>query len=91
MYQEKSDYLLSGLTITFNAAIPLGVSAVEVVHGKTADVLAGSTRETQTGNGVKTVFTLATPYEPGNGTLHVYINEGCSEPGYGYLRQTPTL
>lgn len=84
VYQEKADYALAGTVITFDTAIPIGVSTVEVVYGKAADVLAGSTRETQLGDGSKTVFTLSNGYEPGNGTLHVYINGVRQEVSYGY-------
>jgi hypothetical protein len=84
VYQEKADYALAGTVITFDTAIPIGVNTVEVVYGKAADVLAGSTRETQLGDGSKTVFTLSNGYEPGNGTLHVYINGVRQEVSYGY-------
>lgn len=40
VYQEKSEYSLNGNLITFNSAIPSGISVIEVTHGKAADVLA---------------------------------------------------
>ena len=84
VYQEKSEYSLAATVITFNTPIPIGVGAVEVVYGKAADVLAPSTREVKIADGVATAYTLSNSYEPGNGTLHVYINGVRQEVGYGY-------
>ena len=84
VYQEKSEYSLAATVITFDNPIPIGVGAVEVVYGKAADVLAPSTREVQIADGVATAYTLSNSYEPGNGTLHVYINGVRQEVGYGY-------
>jgi len=84
VYQEKSEYSLSAKVITFDTPIPIGVGVVEVVHGTAADILAPSTREVQIADGVATAYTLSNSYEPGNGTLHVYINGVRQEVGYGY-------
>ena len=84
VYQEKSEYSLAGTVVTFTSAIPSFVGAVEVVYGKAADVLAPSTREVKIADGVATAYTLSNSYEPGNGTLHVYINGVRQEVGYGY-------
>lgn len=91
VYQEKSEYSLGSTVITFDNPIPIGVGAVEVVYGKAADVLASSLREVQFGDGTTTAFTLANAYEPGNGTLHVYINGVRQEVGYGYTETSSTV
>jgi hypothetical protein len=57
---------------------------VYVGLGPGSDALAGSTRETQLGDGAKTVFTIGNAYEPGLGELHVYINGVRQGVGYGY-------
>ena len=38
VYQEKAEFGLSGTTITFISAIPVGVTSVEVVHGSAVSV-----------------------------------------------------
>lgn len=85
VYQEKTEYSLAANVITFTSPIPVGVTGVEVVHGRATDVLAPSTREIQIGDGLKTAYTLANAYEPSNGTLHVYVNGVRQEVNYGYV------
>jgi len=38
VYQEKSEYSVSGTTVTFTSAIPSGVSSIDVVYGTTLSV-----------------------------------------------------
>ena len=71
VYQSKSNYSVSGGTVTFSTAPPNG-SDVELVHFKELS-LSGMSNDTFTGNGSATAFTLGAEVTDENNTW-VFIN-----------------
>lgn len=67
MYQLKSSYSLSGTTLTFTEAPPLGTSNIEVVISKDLTSLLGVMFvDTFSGNDVTTTFTLSADSDSDN-------------------------
>lgn len=79
-----TDYIISGLTITFISAPPNG-SAVFARYGQAATQTTSSfTVYTATATAGQTVFTLGTTYNPGSNNIAVYVNGLLMTPGVDY-------